>query len=89
MLRVGSVKTREISKLRMHDVYFCLPAFSPRPTHLTNYRVNKTGKVNPTPIDRVNKSISNNIRLTYKCHTLLTTYWVNILGYFEIHKKMI
>ena len=25
------------------------------------------------PIDRVNKSIFNNIRLTYKCHTLLET----------------
>ena len=53
MLMVGSVKTREISKLRMHDFYFCLSAFSPRPTHLTNYRINKAVKVNPTPIDRV------------------------------------
>ena len=33
----------------------------------------KGGNFNPTPIDRVNKSISNNIRLTYKCHTLLET----------------
>ena len=31
----------------------------------------KGGNFNPIPIDRVNKSISKNIRLTYKCHTLL------------------
>ena len=30
----------------------------------------KGGNFNPTTIDRVNKSISNNIRLIYKCHTL-------------------
>ena len=34
------------------------------PIHLTTYRANKTS------IYMVNKSISNNIRQTYKCHTL-------------------
>ena len=38
-----------------------------RPTYLTKFGVNKGGKFNPTPIDRINKSISNTIRLTYKC----------------------
>ena len=28
---------------------------------------------NHTPTDRVNKYISNNIKLTYKCHTFLET----------------
>ena len=51
----------------------------------------KGGIFNPTPIDRVNKSISN-IRLTYKCyifinlrtrHVHLTTFWVNIRGLFN------
>ena len=39
----------------------------------TLYMVNKRGKFYITPIDnrRVNKLISNNIRLTYKCHTIL------------------
>ena len=44
-----------------------------RPTHLTTFRVNRGGNFNHTPIDRVNKSISNNIRLTYKCYILLKT----------------
>merc|ERR1712240_749073 len=36
-------------------------------------RVNIWGHFNPTPIDRVNKSISysNTYRLTYKCYTFL------------------
>ena len=35
----------------------------------------KGGNFNPTPIDRVNKSISNlnTYRLTYKCYTFLET----------------
>ena len=35
----------------------------------------KGGNFNPTPIDRVNKSVSNSItyRLTYKCYTFLET----------------
>ena len=52
----------------------------------------KGGNFNPTPIDRVNKSISI-IRLTYKCYYIvitlrtwpihLTTFWVNIRGLFN------
>ena len=52
----------------------------------------KGGNFNPTPIDRVNKSISN-IRLTYKCYYIvitlrtrpihLTTFWVNVSGLFN------
>ena len=34
-----------------------------RSNHLTIYRVNKRGTFNPTAKDRVNKSISNNIKL--------------------------
>ena len=54
---------------------------------------------NPTPTDRVNKYISNNIRLTYKCHTLLETsgqglpiyqHIVLILGgYLTLHTYMV
>ena len=52
----------------------------------------KGGIFNPTPIDRVNKSIYN-IRLTYKCYNIvitlrtrpihLTTFWVNVSGLFN------
>ena len=51
----------------------------------------KGGNFNPTPIDRVNKYISN-IRLTYKCYYIvitlrtrpihLTAFWVNIVYLF-------
>ena len=52
------------------------------------------GNFYPTPLDRVNKSTSNNIRLTYNCHTFLetqwhtwpthlTSYWVNIRGLYN------
>ena len=33
----------------------------------------KGGNFNPIPIDRVNKSFSNNIIQTYKCYILLET----------------
>ena len=44
-----------------------------RPTHLTTYWFNIRGLLSPTLIDRINKLMTNNIRLTYKCHTLLET----------------
>ena len=50
----------------------------------TNKRQDKAFPSDPTPIDRVNKSISNNIRLTYKCQTLLETSWQGLPIYQHI-----
>ena len=46
----------------------------------------KGGNFNPTPIDRVNKSISNSntYRLTYKCYTFL---FINTFTFCEFCKS--
>ena len=44
----------------------------------------KRGNFNPTSKDRINKSISSNIRLTYNCHTLLETSWQGLPIYQHI-----